>query len=135
MVDTDGHPDVGVARPGNVRQLPLSRSSAEARWVSRPAAAGIPPASVRPPCRQAFGLAAPVLAAQLLVKVVLDEVETLVQSVERAGKLLLSGGHLLEGSAEREALAIMRVSALPNGGIHRASIFERAAPGFIRTKP
>jgi hypothetical protein len=75
------------------------------------------------------------LAAQLCVKVVLDEVETLVQSVERARKLPLSGGHLLEASAQREALAIPGVSAGPVCGLHRGSIFERTESWFIRTKP
>jgi hypothetical protein len=76
-----------------------------------------------------------VLAAQLLVKIVLDQVETLVEGVERACKLPLSGSHLLEGSVEREALTIPRVSEGPIGGVHVDSIFECAARRFIRTKP
>jgi hypothetical protein len=75
------------------------------------------------------------LAAQLLVKVSFDEVETLVEGIERACKPALSGSHLAHGSAEREALAVLRVSDAPFGGTHHGSILERAAGRFIRTKP
>jgi hypothetical protein len=92
-------------------------------------------ASVRSPRGQALGLVPPVLAAQFFVKVVLDDVEALVEGIERAGKLPLFSSHLREDLAEREALAIPVVSELPICGIHRCFIFECSAREFIRTKP